>query len=111
MRCPIDSTELIVTERQGIGIHTCPSCNGLWLERGELDEIINRSIPGVAVVGLEPQPSRGHTDRLEDVDDRFRDGDKTRRRRDKYSDDFDDRPRKGKKKKGRRDMVEDLLDF
>lgn len=120
MRCPNDSSELIVTERQGIDIRTCPTCRGVWLERGDLDEIINRSIPGGLTASAAPPPAqrerRGFLDRLEDaVESRF--DDDRRRRRDKYSDDdyrHDDgdfHARKSKKKKGKRDMIEDLLDF
>jgi Zn-finger nucleic acid-binding protein len=113
MRCPNDSTELIVTERQGIDIRTCPTCRGTWLERGDLDEIINRSIPGGLTISADPPPQRerrGVLDRIEDaVEDRF-DGD--RRRRDKYSDDgYYDDDRSHRKKKGKRDLLEDLLDF
>jgi hypothetical protein len=113
MRCPNDSSELIVIERQGIEIQTCPVCRGVWLERGDLDEIINRSIPG-EVSTSEPQARRrGVFDRIEDaVEDRF-DGDR-RRRRDKYSDDGygrDDDHDRRKKRKGKRDVLEDLLDF
>jgi uncharacterized protein len=43
MRCPIDGVELVMTDRQGIEIDYCPSCRGVWLDRGELDKIIERS--------------------------------------------------------------------
>jgi Zn-finger nucleic acid-binding protein len=43
MRCPIDDTELKIAERQGIEIDYCPQCRGIWLDRGELDKIIERS--------------------------------------------------------------------
>ncbi|MDT0166338.1 zf-TFIIB domain-containing protein [Actinotalea sp. AC32] len=43
MRCPIDEAELVMTERQGIEIDYCPRCRGVWLDRGELDKIIERS--------------------------------------------------------------------
>ncbi|MGY4893254.1 MAG: zf-TFIIB domain-containing protein [Candidatus Saccharimonadota bacterium] len=43
MNCPIDSTPLTMSERQGIEIDYCPSCRGVWLDRGELDKIIERS--------------------------------------------------------------------
>jgi Zn-finger nucleic acid-binding protein len=43
MKCPIDNTELAMTERQGIEIDYCPKCRGVWLDRGELDKIIERS--------------------------------------------------------------------
>jgi Zn-finger nucleic acid-binding protein len=42
MKCPIDNTELQMTERQNIEIDYCPTCRGVWLDRGELDKIIDR---------------------------------------------------------------------
>lgn len=43
MACPNDGTTLVMSERQGIEIDYCPSCRGVWLDRGELDKIIERS--------------------------------------------------------------------
>ncbi len=43
MKCPIDGAELVMSERQGIEIDYCPTCRGVWLDRGELDKIIERS--------------------------------------------------------------------
>jgi Zn-finger nucleic acid-binding protein len=43
MACPIDGATLVMSERQGIEIDYCPSCRGVWLDRGELDKIIERS--------------------------------------------------------------------
>jgi Zn-finger nucleic acid-binding protein len=43
MKCPIDDTDLVMSERQGIEIDYCPKCRGVWLDRGELDKIIERS--------------------------------------------------------------------
>lgn len=40
MQCPIDQTTLAMTERQGIEIDYCPTCRGVWLDRGELDKLI-----------------------------------------------------------------------
>jgi uncharacterized protein len=42
MQCPHDQTVLQMTERQGIEIDYCPTCRGVWLDRGELDKIIDR---------------------------------------------------------------------
>ncbi len=42
MKCPIDDTALQMMERQGIEIDYCPTCRGIWLDRGELDKIIER---------------------------------------------------------------------
>lgn len=44
MRCPAGcDAPLVMTERQGIEIDYCPNCRGVWLDRGELDKIIERS--------------------------------------------------------------------
>lgn len=43
MKCPIDGTDLLMTHREGVEIDYCPSCRGVWLDRGELDKIIERS--------------------------------------------------------------------
>ncbi len=43
MQCPIDGTPLVMADRQGIEIDYCPKCRGVWLDRGELDKIIERS--------------------------------------------------------------------
>ena len=43
MTCPVDGATLVMSERQGIEIDYCPSCRGVWLDRGELDKIIERS--------------------------------------------------------------------
>lgn len=43
MLCPTDQTPLVMTDRQGVEIDYCPTCRGVWLDRGELDKIIERS--------------------------------------------------------------------
>lgn len=43
MKCPNDNTTLVMTERSGVEIDYCPECRGVWLDRGELDKIIERS--------------------------------------------------------------------
>jgi Zn-finger nucleic acid-binding protein len=43
MKCPVDNSDLLMTERNGIEIDYCPNCRGVWLDRGELDKIIERS--------------------------------------------------------------------
>lgn len=43
MKCPLDQTELLITERQGVEIDYCPTCRGVWLDRGELDKLIDRA--------------------------------------------------------------------
>lgn len=48
MKCPIDGTELTMAERSGVEIDYCPQCRGVWLDRGELDKIIERSSAAMA---------------------------------------------------------------
>jgi Zn-finger nucleic acid-binding protein len=44
MQCPVCAgTQLVMSDRQGIEIDYCPQCRGVWLDRGELDKIIDRS--------------------------------------------------------------------
>ncbi len=54
MQCPIDGTELVLAERTGVEIDYCPQCRGVWLDRGELDKIIDRS------AAAEAPPPRDH---------------------------------------------------
>lgn len=43
MKCPVcKEPELLMSERQGVEIDYCPSCRGVWLDRGELDKIVDR---------------------------------------------------------------------
>ena len=70
MKCPVcTDTDLTMSDRQGVEIDYCPRCRGVWLDRGELDKIIERS------------------DR--DDDDRFRDRSPADRPR------YEDRPYSG----------------
>jgi len=48
MQCPNDQTVLTMSERSGIEIDYCPTCRGVWLDRGELDKIIERSFSQAA---------------------------------------------------------------
>ena len=43
MPCPVCKVPLTMSERQGVEIDYCPQCRGVWLDRGELDKIIERS--------------------------------------------------------------------
>ena len=51
MKCPVCTVDLKIAERQGVEIDYCPQCRGVWLDRGELDKIIDR-------VGVEEAPPR-----------------------------------------------------
>lgn len=48
MNCPVCNVPLLLSERQGVEIDYCPQCRGIWLDRSELDKIIERSVPGTA---------------------------------------------------------------
>ena len=52
MLCPACRVDLVMSERQGIEIDYCPKCRGVWLDRGELDKIIER-----AAIPTQPQPA------------------------------------------------------
>jgi uncharacterized protein len=43
MNCPLDGSELRIADRSGIEIDYCPKCRGVWLDRGELDKMIDRA--------------------------------------------------------------------
>jgi len=67
MQCPTDGTVLVMSERSGIEIDYCPTCRGVWLDRGELDKIIDRSAsmgqpaaPAPAPPPQAPQPQQGY---------------------------------------------------
>ena len=69
MQCPVDQAQLVMTERQGVEIDYCPVCRGIWLDRGELDKMLDRAaghvaadpraVPGAA----SPGPPPGFDDR------------------------------------------------
>ena len=72
MNCPIDGTPLQMADRQGIEVDYCPTCRGVWLDRGELDKIIERSAAQLPAAS----PPSGYTappapmQRYDDRDDR-----------------------------------------
>jgi len=116
MLCPIDQTELVITERQGVEIDYCPKCRGVWLDRGELDKLIDRSASYAgaggdkdAYVGTTPEVG-GMAGRIQRLA-----GDRARRDYDDDDDDryeqrYDERGRPIRKKK-RGSFLEDLFDF
>jgi uncharacterized protein len=75
MKCPVDGTTLALAERAGVEIDYCPECRGMWLDRGELDRIMERS--------ASPQhASREDRDRRDD-------GDRDRHGHDRHDHDHD----------------------
>jgi Zn-finger nucleic acid-binding protein len=62
MPCPVCKIPLVMSDRQGVEIDYCPQCRGVWLDRGELDKIIERSAQEAspAVAPMAPAaPQRG----------------------------------------------------
>ncbi len=92
MNCPVCSeTSLVISERQGVEIDYCPKCRGVWLDRGELDKIIERSNEVF------------DNERPQNYDDR-RSDDKKYYSDKKYDDDY-------YKKHKRKSFFNDLFDF
>ena len=126
MKCPNDDTLLVMTDRHGVEIDYCPTCRGVWLDRGELDKIIERNAPPAAPVAPVVMAEPGRDDRPRDDQrpreaDRYREGDRPRdsdrsrdsdrpRDSDRYGDsrrDDDGRPYR-KKREG---FLSELFDF
>lgn len=88
MKCPIDDTPLSVSSREGVEIDFCPQCRGVWLDRGELDKILDRVANTITAAPPDPRNSRNDE-----------------RRDDDRASDHRDRKRK------RRNILDDLFDF
>jgi Zn-finger nucleic acid-binding protein len=80
-----------MSDREGIEIDYCPQCRGVWLDRGELDKIIERSRPVSYDLG-----DRRERDRVQDA-------------RTRYRDDDDDDYRSGRRRRG--GFLDDIFDF
>jgi hypothetical protein len=108
MKCPVCDVALSISSREGVEIDFCPQCRGVWLDRGELDKVIER-----AAASLAPASPAGAVDDRYDrpprYDDRGYDDRRYDRRRDgdRYRDDDDDRY----KRKKRRSFLDDIFDF
>jgi uncharacterized protein len=74
MKCPVDNETLVMTERSGVEIDYCPSCRGVWLDRGELDKILDRAAGAAA-----PAPRQDYRD--DRRDDRSHSGHKPYRKK------------------------------
>jgi uncharacterized protein len=72
MQCPVCNVELRMTDRQGVEIDYCPQCRGVWLDRGELDKLIERSVgtPLARESDDRPPRPREYDDRPRQYDDR-----------------------------------------
>lgn len=100
MKCPVcKDTDLVIADRQGVEIDYCPQCRGVWLDRGELDKIIERS---EAIEQALRAPDRRRADaRYDDRDDDD----------DYYDDDRRNPRRRPQKRKKRESFLEELFDF
>ena len=97
MNCPVcKDVVLAITTREGIEIDHCPKCRGVWMDRGELDKIIERSATYLAPQAVPTPPP---VERRPERDD-YRDRD--------YRPEYGDRSYKKKKKRG---FLEDMFDF
>ena len=107
MRCPVDNETLVMADRGGVEIDYCPKCRGVWLDRGELDKIIERSMvagPTAAQVAPAPSPVHLQQPRAPERNDRGYD-DRGRDQRE------DDSYRDGHKRKKRESFLGELFDF
>ena len=68
MKCPNCSTALVMADRQGIEIDYCPDCRGVWLDRGELDKIIERTATATPSAPSAPSSSKRRDDDDDDSD-------------------------------------------
>ncbi|OYU38507.1 MAG: hypothetical protein CFE33_14460 [Pseudorhodobacter sp. PARRP1] len=107
MRCPVDNETLVMADRNGVEIDYCPKCRGVWLDRGELDKIIERAAAAPAAPAPREaapiyQPEPGY--RAEPA--RHAGGREEPRRKD-----YDDDDRYHGKKRRRESFLGDLFDF
>lgn len=70
MNCPVCSIELKMADRQGVEVDYCPQCRGVWLDRGELDKIIERSATLEGGRGADEPPRRAVEERPREYRDR-----------------------------------------
>lgn len=69
MKCPnCPSTTLVMSDRQGVEIDYCPSCRGIWLDRGELDKLLEKSATAATLVAPTADPRARQRPDFEDSD-------------------------------------------
>lgn len=77
MQCPRCNVALAMSDRQGVEIDYCPQCRGVWLDRGELDKIIDRAVGELGQPAAPfpaappPRPAPGYTPPYAHQDDRW----------------------------------------
>jgi hypothetical protein len=104
MRCPVCDVALSISSREGVEIDFCPQCRGVWLDRGELDKVIERAARSLAPTEAAARERDARYDRPAPRYD-----DDRRYDRPRYDDDRRDHDHYKKKK--RRSFLEDMFDF
>jgi uncharacterized protein len=111
MKCPVcTNVDLLMAERQGVEIDYCPNCRGVWLDRGELDKIIERQPAGSTTYQTDSRsaPRQEHVERNENHDRHEHRGHHGQQYG--HADHYDERKHgQGKRKKG--SFLGDLFDF
>ena len=69
MKCPNCEETLVMTERQSVEIDYCPKCRGVWLDKGELDKIIEKSSSAESSQQLKSQDENRNRRNDDDDDD------------------------------------------
>lgn len=62
MLCPVCNVDLVMSDRSGVEIDYCPKCRGVWLDCGELDKIIERSVPNTTNFNQAPRQESRYND-------------------------------------------------
>ena len=107
MRCPVDNETLVMADRHGVEIDYCPKCRGVWLDRGELDKILERAATAEAPVALR-EPARAAEAYAETQRPAPR---REEPRREEYRRDHDDDDDYRRPLKRRESFLSDLFDF
>ena len=112
MKCPIDGETLLMTERAGVEIDYCPRCRGVWLDRGELDRIIEVAGRISPVTGAPANAKFGDARRSgrQDHGDGRKEEREERSRKGKYKKRKEFDPY-GSKRKGQLHFFKELFDF
>ena len=101
MKCPNDNETLVMSERSGIEIDYCPTCRGVWLDRGELDKLIEKNAATAPGSAPAPQPiATPIVDNIQHAPQEYR-----------YSEDRDSDNKPHKKQHKRESFLGDLFDF
>ena len=108
MQCPVDGETLVMADRSGVEIDYCPRCRGVWLDRGELDKIIERAGPSAGAPVAAPARAAVAPAAVYQPEPRHEAPRDDRRHRE---DDNDDDDRRYGKKKRRDSFLSDLFDF